>query len=480
MKANAISATPSTLNATCRTNHAFRPAEGSAPAASPLRLATPTRPVASGPAKNAPAEPRSSRSLTSCNRTRHSASIEMAGPRPIGVSCETATTWTAAPAQGTAIVSARGAAGRPKNGANASTVVKPYSARAMRCRVTITTGTRSRARARGPGRASGRHLLDQPNRKTHVETGMDDLDQKSRRRMVAGVNDHHHGAHFLRCRAQGPGRRPIDLEHIARRHAVGASLVDEEVLLRTGDGMRIARLQQLPEEALLDRRGTHPSRIAERLERHRQIAVMNAAELRDDAREHLFVFQGGHASDSDRHDDIPPAARCGPIDARQQQRITDVVRGVTRRFDGNVLERRRAGAVRQAMDRGYRGGTEDPCPRQALVLAEETGGVKLTGTQRPIRLVGIGAQNILHLLAIGAAAIEYRLVGLGHRWRWRLDHELRRVGRHRVRERGRGIDRHDRDDRVARSGTHGVGSGARRILRNGDDRIAALRDRNKA
>src|SRR5205814_1754042 len=83
------STTPSTLSATCRTNHAFRPAEGSAPGASPLRIASPTRPVASGPAKNATAEPRSSRSLASCNRTRHSASIEMAGPRPIGVSCET-------------------------------------------------------------------------------------------------------------------------------------------------------------------------------------------------------------------------------------------------------------------------------------------------------------------------------------------------------------------------------------------------------
>src|SRR5256886_2144514 len=459
MKANAISATPSTLSATCRTNHAFRPAEGSAPGASPLRIASPTRPVASGPAKNATAEPRSSRSLASCNRTRHSASIEMAGPRPIGVSCETATTWAAAPAHGTAIVSARGAAGRPKNGANAIAVVKPYSARAMRCRVTITTGTRSRARERGPGRSSGRHLLDQPNRKTRAETGMDDLDQKSRRRMVAGVNDHHHGAHFLRRRAQGPGRRPIDLEHIARRHAVGASLVDEEVLLRTGDGMRIARLQQLPEEALLDRRGTHPSRIAEGLERHRQIAVMNAAELRDHAREHLFVFQRGHASDSDRYDDIPPAARRGPIDARQQQRITDVVRGVTRRFDGNFLERRRAGAVRQAMDRGYRGGAEDPCPRKALVLAEETGGVKLTGTQRAIGLGGICAQGILHLLALGATAIEYRLVGFGHRWRWRLDHELGSVGRHRGRQSARGIDRPNRHDRITRVRTHGVSRG---------------------
>jgi len=48
----------------------------------PLRIASPTSPVASGPAKNETAEPRSSFSLASWSSTRQSASSDRAGPRP--------------------------------------------------------------------------------------------------------------------------------------------------------------------------------------------------------------------------------------------------------------------------------------------------------------------------------------------------------------------------------------------------------------
>src|SRR5438477_1744994 len=179
MKASAISATPDTLRATCRMNQALRLPAASAPppGVSPLNSARPTSAVASGPAISATADPRSSRSLASCNNTRHSANIESAGPNPTGVSCEIATTCTAAPAHGNATFKGRGDGGSRRKGANANAVPNPYSAKTMRCRVTITAGTKRTRDGGGPARLSGGHLFDQAYGKTSIEPGMHDLEQ---------------------------------------------------------------------------------------------------------------------------------------------------------------------------------------------------------------------------------------------------------------------------------------------------------------
>src|SRR5712664_963856 len=182
MKASAISATPDTLSATCRMNHALGLLAASAPpppppGVSPLNSATPTSAVASGPVNTATADARSNRSLASSSSTRHNANIESAGPSPTGVSCEIASTCAAAPADGNAMFSARGDGGSPRKGAKASAVPNPYSARTMRCRVTITAGTNRTRAGRGPGRLSGGHLLDQAYGETSLEPGVHDLEQ---------------------------------------------------------------------------------------------------------------------------------------------------------------------------------------------------------------------------------------------------------------------------------------------------------------
>src|SRR5438067_10739020 len=163
-------------------NQALRPPAAAAPpptppGVSPLNSARPTSAVASGPANSATADPRSSRSLASCNSTRHSANSESAGPNPTGVSCEIATTCRAAPAQGNAMFNGRGDGDSPRKGANATAVPNPYSARTMRCRVTITAGTNRTRDSGGPARLSGGHLLDQTYGKTAVEPGVHDLKQ---------------------------------------------------------------------------------------------------------------------------------------------------------------------------------------------------------------------------------------------------------------------------------------------------------------
>src|SRR6266487_226365 len=473
MNAKAISASPKALSATCRTNHALRATAASAPGVSPLKMARPTSPVASGAAKNETAEPRSSRSLASCNNTRQSASIESAGPRPTGVSCETATTWTAAPAHGSAIVSARGRARKPINGASASAVANPYSARATRCRVRITAGT-SRAHARGgPGRLSGGHLLDQSYRQTAVQPGVHDLDQQAGGGVLTRVHDQQDGAHLFRGRSLIALRRMDDLEDITGSDAVAAPLIDEEVLLRAGDGMRIAPLQQLRSHALLYRRGPHLTRVAERLERHREVTVVNAAVLGDDFGEHLLILDRRDARDTERDDDVaPPAELQRAIDAGQQERIADMIRRVPRRLDRDFLERRRRRAIGETGN-GRRGGrAQHVAPWQPLVFAQETRGVELARAQRMVGLVRVGTEHILDHLLIRAAAIKNRLVALVHGGRRRrLDGQERCIRRNRID--GHGIERHDRCDRVARRGTDGVGGRRRGILAH-SDRVPTL------
>src|SRR5580765_1402588 len=217
MNASAINATPRTLNTTCNTNHALRPGVASASGVRPLRIASPRSPVASGAAKKETADPRSRRSLASCSSTRQSASIESAGPSPTGVSWETPMTCTAAPAHGNAMVSARGVARSPTNGANASAVASPYSASATRCRVTITANREPgpRRRAGGePGLHSGRHLLDQSYRKTALEPGMRDLNEQTCGRVLARMHHHQHRANLLRGRTKILAGRLVGLEHV--------------------------------------------------------------------------------------------------------------------------------------------------------------------------------------------------------------------------------------------------------------------------
>src|SRR5262249_29281621 len=313
-----------------------------------------------------------------------------AGPRPTGMSCEIAMTWNAAPAQGNAIVNARGAGRPPRNGASTNAVANPYSANAMRCRVTITADP-GQAHQRGPGGLSGRHLLDQPYGKTRLQRGVADLQQETGGGFFARVHDHHHGAHFFRCRARIQLGRFIYLEDVTNGDPVPTALVDEIELLRAGDRVRVARAEQLAREPLCHRCGTHLPGVAERLERHRDVALVNARELRDDLRQNLLALDLRHAGNPDRHHDIAPIPRFEPgVEPGEQQRVADVIGRVVRRLDRDFLELVGRGALRQSMNRWFRGRTQDLAPREPLGLTQEAGRIKLPGAHRTIWLMDVG------------------------------------------------------------------------------------------
>src|SRR2546425_13033436 len=82
---------------------------------------------------------------------------------------------------------------------------------------------------------------------------------------------------------------------------------------------------------------------------------------------------------------------------------------VARRPDGDLLKRGRGCTIGKPGNRRYGGGAEHTTPRQPLLLAQEAGGVELTGTERTIGLMHVRAQHVLDDLLIRAAAIEYRL-----------------------------------------------------------------------
>src|SRR6266498_1654539 len=126
--------------------------------------------------------------------------------------------------------------------------------------------------------------------------------------MLARVHDHHDGAHHFGTRSSVRLRGFDDLEHVTRGDALTAPLVDEEILLRSGDRVRIARDEQFAGEALLDRRGTHLPRVAERLQRHRQLTVVNPAVLGDPLRQHL----PGPATGDTRYPARPPGGAPRP------------------------------------------------------------------------------------------------------------------------------------------------------------------------
>src|SRR5437763_1796464 len=229
--------------------------------------------------------------------------------------------------------------------------------------------------------------------------------------MLAGMDNHEDGARFLRPRSDEACRRLVDLEDVTQRNTLAASLVDEEILLRTGDRMRIARLHNFPDETLLDWRRSHLARIVERLQRHGQFAVVNEAELHHDTRQYLLLLQRRDAHNSERHDDVaPPPELYRPVDAREQQRVANVIRGVLRRPNRDFLERRRARALRQTRNGRRRGGSEDTRPGQPFAFTQETGGVELAGAHRVVWLMGVRPQDIPHLLALGGATIEDRFV----------------------------------------------------------------------
>src|SRR4051812_36572429 len=113
----------------------------------------------------------------------------------------------------------------------------------MRCRVTITPDT-GQAHDAGPGRLSGRHLLDQPYGHTPFDRGVGDLEQQARRGLLADVHDHHDRAYFFRGGSRIAEGRLEHLEDVPERDSVAATFVDEVVLLSAGDRMRIPRLDQ--------------------------------------------------------------------------------------------------------------------------------------------------------------------------------------------------------------------------------------------
>src|SRR5438477_12798353 len=108
--------------------------------------------------------------------------------------------------------------------------------------------------------------------------------------MLGGLDNHKAGGRFLRPRSDEACRRLVDLEDITKRDTLAASLIDEEKLLGSGDRMRIARLHDLPEEALLHRRRAHLTGIVEWLQGHGQLAVVNETKLRHDTRPHLQLL----------------------------------------------------------------------------------------------------------------------------------------------------------------------------------------------
>src|SRR5207302_11345863 len=146
----------------------------------------------------------------------------------------------------------------------------------------------------GPAEAgtgeSGRHLPDEPHRHARNEVGVTDIEDQSRRRMVARVHDLEHHLHLLRRRAGDAGRRLECLEHVTGAHALRASPIDEDDLLGTGEHMEIALGDHGALEPAVHWRGAYLTRVLARLERKRQVAVVDTTELHDQVRQLLSLL----------------------------------------------------------------------------------------------------------------------------------------------------------------------------------------------
>src|SRR5438552_18766802 len=89
----------------------------------------------------------------------------------------------------------------------------------------------------------------------------------------------------------------IDLEQIARHHSLRATPVEKQNLLGVREHMEIPLRDHVGLESVANRHGPHVARVLERLERHRQVAVMDPDELHDYVAEQLALLhfrKSGH------------------------------------------------------------------------------------------------------------------------------------------------------------------------------------------
>src|SRR2546426_3224188 len=394
MNASASMARPNTLTVMWRVDQAPRSDAGGPSGASPMSNASPSSPVASGPVNTPTADARNRPSLAACNATRNRASMESVGatPRKDG-SRATPITCAAMPSSGTPNPRARGAGRSPANGANTSAVATAYRPSAIRCG-TRTTGRKAPApRVAAAGGRSGRHLPDEPHRHARNEFGVTDIQDQPRGRVVARVHDLEHHLYLLGRRTRHPRRGSEHFKHIARADAFRATPVDEDDLLRTDQHVEIPLGDHHALESPFHRGRAYPARVLERLERQGEMPVVDAPELHDHVGEHLPALQLGHARDTDRHPDPPPAGD-GAVDPHDEQRVTDMERRAPRRLDGNLIERHRGRAVREPRDGGDGRVPEHATVGEALLLGQEARSVELAPAQRPIRLIRVGPQHV--------------------------------------------------------------------------------------
>src|ERR1051325_1163916 len=337
IKARASIASPRMLTVMCRTDQALRPA-AAAPGASPIKTARLTNPVASGPVKTPTAPARYTRSLTTWSSIRKSASIESAGATPISVSCATPTTWHAIPRRGAASVRPGGGGRSPAYGASASAVATPYSPSARRW---ARRTTRVKRRPLEWGRRESRgHLPDETRRHPRNDIRVVDVQHEPRRRMLAGVHDLENDPHLLGARDRRRGRWPVHLEHVAGHDPVGTATVDEDDLLRRGEDVAVPLSDHEALESLHHRSGAHSTWIRERLERKRQVSVLDARELHDQLIQNLLALHLRDPGDAQRHHHPAPASDVA-VDAHDQERIPHMVRRAPWRRDRDLVERDR-------------------------------------------------------------------------------------------------------------------------------------------
>src|SRR5881296_4116444 len=152
--------------------------------------------------------------------------------------------------------------------------------------------------------------------------------------MVPRVHNLDHHLHLLRRGTGQPGCRLERLEYVAGAHAVHPPAIDEDDLLGTGEHVEIPRGDHDALEPSLDPGGAYLARILERLERQRQMALVDATELHHHVRQHLPSLWLGDARHAYRHDDAPPAGDVA-VHPHDQQRVAHVVRSVAGRLDGD-------------------------------------------------------------------------------------------------------------------------------------------------
>src|SRR2546427_11325469 len=118
---------------------------------------------------------------------------------------------------------------------------------------------------------------------------MIDVEHQPGRRVLPGVHDLEHHTHFLGRRTRDAGSGTEHLEHVTGRPPFGAAPVDEQDLLRPSQLVDVPLSHEPALEAPLHRGRPYESRVLERLERHRQVAVVDSAELRSE--EHTSELQ---------------------------------------------------------------------------------------------------------------------------------------------------------------------------------------------